>query len=125
MAFDSIKKLDTQAEEIRTGMNPLSAIPSKVMSARETCIAAFEEARNAFGHQMGPAFEKAISRVGTSDFQISRDGSSHTISTRMANGGYLTLNVDEKTVTLTLVERNGKEDSIMYDGKEILRRRSV
>ncbi|MEM4272338.1 MAG: hypothetical protein QXH30_02015 [Candidatus Bilamarchaeaceae archaeon] len=107
----------SQTEEIRTAVNPLSIIPAKVNGARETCIEAFRNAEKAFGSEMGPSFLRALGKVGETDFHIGKDDEGNTISTRLSDGIYLSLSVDSKTVTLTLIDRNGKEDMIKYDGK--------
>ena len=106
-----------QTEEMRTALNPLSIIPAKVNGARDTCIEAFKNAEKAFGSEMGPSFLRALGKVGETDFHIGRDDEGNTISTRLSDGMFLSLSVDSKTVTLSLVDKNGKEDTIKYDGK--------
>lgn len=115
-----------QTEAMRTALNPLSIIPAKVNGARDTCIEAFMNAEKAFGSEMGPSFHKALGKVGETDFQVGNDGDSNIISTRLSDGVYLALSVDNRTVSITLIDKNGKEDTIRYDGKgKISRTRRV
>lgn len=108
-----------------TQVNPLSNIPERVVSAREGCVAAFGEAKKAFGEHIGPEFERALGKVGAADFEVSRDVEVHTIITRFQDGGLLSLSVDEESVTLTLVNKEGREDTVIYKEGEISRRRMV
>ncbi len=115
-----------QTEEMRTAINPLSIIPSEVNGARDICIQAFKNAERAFGSEMGPSFMRALAKVGETDFHIGRDDDGNTISTRLSDGMYLSLSVDSKTVSISLIDKNGKEDIIKYDGKgKISRTRRV
>jgi hypothetical protein len=107
----------TQTEEMRTALNPLSIIPAKVNGARETCIEAFRNAEKAFAGEMGPSFIRALGKVGENDFQVAKDDDGNTISTRLSDGMYLSLSVDSRTVSISLIDKNGKEDTIRYDGR--------
>ena len=115
---------DIQAEEKMTQVNPLSAIPERVMGVREICLLAFRDAEKAFGEQMGSDFERALDNLENSDFSISVDEATHTISTRTSNGTLLSLSVDHDGITL-LMSRDGKEDRITYRDGEITRKRQV
>jgi hypothetical protein len=116
----------SQTEEMRTALNPLSIIPAKVNGARETCIEAFKNAEKAFGGEMGPSFIRALGKVGENDFQVAKDDDGNTISTRLSDGMYLSLSVDSRTVSIRLIDKHGKEDTIRYDGKgKISRTRRV
>lgn len=118
------KKMDIQTEERMTSVNPLSEIPAGVMGAREGCILAFSNARKAFGDQIGADFERALENLEHADFEVSTDGNGHMIGTRFSSGAYLSLSVDETTITLSFF-KDGKEDSIRYEDGEIKRRRMV
>jgi hypothetical protein len=115
---------DIQAEERMTRVNPLSSIPERVMTVRELCVLAFRDAEKAFGSQMGSDFERALRGLGSSDFSVSVEEASHTISTRTSGGALLSLSVDSDSVTL-LLAKGGKEDSITYRNGEISRKRQV
>ncbi|MBN2121798.1 hypothetical protein JW721_01955 [Candidatus Micrarchaeota archaeon] len=114
-----------QIEGRMVQLNPLSLVPEKVISARQECLVAFKEARRAFADHIGPEFEKALSKVEGSDFEISTDSGGHTIITRLSSGEILSLNVDETGIVLSLAKKDGKEDTVIYREGEISRRRRV
>jgi hypothetical protein len=119
------EKMAMGSEGRMTQVNPLSAIPEKVVGAREGCIAAFEEAQRAFGEHIGPEFERALGKAGGADFEVGRDGDAHTLLTRFQDGAVLSLSVDESSITLTLINKEGREDTVTYKDGEISRRRVV
>jgi len=118
------EKHGLQSEEKMTEVNPLSAIPEKVIGVREYCLLAFKDAEKAFGEQMGSDFERALSNLENADFSLTVTDAIHTISTRTSNGTLLSLSVDNDGITL-LLARDGKEDKITYQDGEINRRRQV
>ncbi len=118
------EKHDIQAEEKMTQVNPLSALPERVMSVREFCLLAFKDAEKAFGEQMGSDFERALGNLENADFSLSIDDATHTISTRTSNGTLLSLSVDAQTIML-LLAKDGKKDTIIYKEGEISRKRQV
>jgi len=118
------EKHGLQSEEKMTEVNPLSAIPEKVIGVREYCLLAFKDAEKAFGEQMGSDFERALNNLENADFSLTVTDAIHTISTRTSNGTLLSLSVDNDGITL-LLARDGKEDKITYQDGEINRRRQV
>ncbi|MBD3390276.1 hypothetical protein GF415_04995 [Candidatus Micrarchaeota archaeon] len=113
-----------ETEEKMTKMNPLSSLPGRVMNVRETCLLAFRDAKEAFGEQMGPEYERVLENIENAKFSISADGEEYIISTQDATGHLLALGVEGDTITLTLA-RDGKEDTITYREGEITRKRQV
>ena|GEM_PF-3079748 len=118
------EKHELQTEEKMTEVNPLSAIPERVIGMREYCLLAFKDAEKAFGEQMGSDFERAMDNLENADFSLTVTDAIHTISTRTSNGSLLSLSVDNEGITL-LLARDGKEDKITYRDGEISRRRQV
>ena len=118
-------KRDIQTEARMTQVNPLSSIPEHVVGVRGVCLNAFKDAQKAFGGHMGPEFEEALGNLEHADFELSRDEEAHTISTKLASGKYLSLSVDDDSIVLVLVKRDGKKDTITYENGEISRRRMV
>jgi hypothetical protein len=114
-----------QIEGMMVQVNPLTLIPEKVIGAREECLTAFRQAHKAFAEHIGPDFEKALGKIEGADFEISEDSGGHTIITRLTGGDVLSLNIDEAGIVLTLIKKDGKEDTVIYKEGEISRRRMV